>query len=79
MQMKDGKEHLVECVSKQLNNNELNYHTSEKELYAIVYALTKWYSYLLLRKFIVYTDHKNLTALLNYSKGPANLNKRLVR
>ena len=26
-----------------------------------------------------YTDHKNLTALPNYSKGPANLNRRLVR
>ena len=79
MQEVDGKEVLVECCSKQLNKYEKNYHTSEKELYAIVFALNKWYHHLLLRKFVVYTDHKNLMTLLNYAKSPGSTNKRLIR
>ncbi|ETO04417.1 hypothetical protein RFI_32980, partial [Reticulomyxa filosa] len=47
-------------------------HTSEKELYALVYAIQKWRHYLLLRKFIAYTDHKNLSSLFKLSGKHAN-------
>ena len=79
LQEVNGKEVLIECISRQLSKHELNYHTSEKELYAIIYALNKWYHHLLLRHFTVYTDHQNLTRLLNYAKQAGAGNRRLIR
>jgi hypothetical protein len=40
------------------NPDELNYHTTEKELAAVVYALKEWRCYVLGRKVTVVTDHK---------------------
>ncbi|ETO06177.1 RETRotransposon-like family member, partial [Reticulomyxa filosa] len=53
----------IEFISKKFDKHQLNWHTSEKELYSVIYALQKWRHYLLLRKFTVYTDHKNLESL----------------
>ena len=52
---------------------ERNYEIYNKELLAIVEALTKWKQYLLdaTEKFKVWTDHKNL----KYFKKPQKLNK----
>jgi hypothetical protein len=48
----------VAFFSKKLNPAELNYHTTEKELAAVVYALREWRCYVLGRKVTVVTDHK---------------------
>jgi len=54
-----------------------NYKIYDKELLAIVEALTKWRQYLLdaMEKFEIWTDHGNL----KYFRKPQNLNGRQVR
>jgi len=57
--------HAIYYASKVLNDAQLNYATTEKEMLAIVYALEKFRSYLLGSKIIMYIDHaaiKNLDA-----------------
>ncbi|KAL5578124.1 hypothetical protein UlMin_019823 [Ulmus minor] len=49
--------HVIYYASKVLNNAQLNYATTEKELLAVVYAFDKFRSYLIGSKVIVYTDH----------------------
>ncbi|ETO00778.1 hypothetical protein RFI_36662, partial [Reticulomyxa filosa] len=63
LQIHDGVLVPIEFISKKFDKHQLNWHTSEKELYSVIYALQKWRHYLLLRKFTVYTDHKNLESL----------------
>ncbi|XP_073153213.1 uncharacterized protein [Henckelia pumila] len=50
-------------ASKTLNESQLNYAT-EKELLAVVFALDKFHSYLVLSKITVYTDHSAIKHLL---------------
>ncbi|XP_073137281.1 uncharacterized protein [Henckelia pumila] len=51
-------------ASKTLNEAQLNYATTEKELLAVVFALDKFHSYLVLSKITVYTDHSAIKHLL---------------
>nr|GEV39513.1 reverse transcriptase domain-containing protein [Tanacetum cinerariifolium] len=44
-------------ASKTMTEAESNYTTTEKEMLAVVYAFEKFWSYLILNKSIVYTDH----------------------
>jgi transposase InsO family protein len=53
----------VAYESRAIRPAERNYPVHEKELLAIVHALTKWRVYLLGRQFIVYTDHCPLQRL----------------
>lgn len=60
-QKKEGREHPIRFVSKSLAKAQLNWSTIEKEAFAIYYTLKK-YEYLLRDvRFILQTDHKNLT------------------
>ena len=56
---------------------EKNYEIYDKELLAIVEALTKWRQYLLdaMEKFEIWTDYKNL----KYFRKLQKLNRRQVR
>ncbi|KAL5561557.1 hypothetical protein UlMin_031304 [Ulmus minor] len=57
--------HVIYYASKVLNDAQMNYATTEKELLAVVYAFDKFRSYLIGSKVIVYTDHsgtKNVVA-----------------
>ena len=56
---------------------EQNYKIYNKELLAVVKAITKWRQYLLdtTEKFEVWTDHENL----KYFHEPHKLNERQVR
>ena len=56
---------------------ERNYKIYDKELLAIVEALTKWKQYLLdiTEKFEVWIDHKNL----KYFREPQKLNRQQAR
>ncbi len=55
----------IEFISRKFITAEQNWHASEKELVAIVWALKKWIRYLLPMEFTVFTDHKNLEVLFN--------------
>ena len=56
--------HSIYYASKVLNDAQLNYATTEKEMFAIVYALEKFRSYLVGSKVIVYTNHAAIKYLL---------------
>ena len=60
-----GRDQPVLFASKTLNNNELNWHTRDKEAYAFIFALRKFRPYLLGRRFTWHTDHKGLQWLRN--------------
>ena len=57
--------HAIYYASKVLNDAQVNYATTEKEMLAIVYALEKFRSYLVGSKVIVYTNHATIKYLLN--------------
>ncbi|GKB01335.1 reverse transcriptase domain-containing protein [Tanacetum coccineum] len=53
----------IHYASKTMTEAESNYTTMEKEMLAVVYAFEKFWSYLVLNKSIVYTDHSALKYL----------------
>nr|GFB27835.1 DNA-directed DNA polymerase [Tanacetum cinerariifolium] len=53
----------IHYTSKTMNQAEMNYTTTEKEMLAVVYAFKKFRSYLIMNKSIVYTDHSALKYL----------------
>ncbi|KAL0864772.1 hypothetical protein Bca101_043890 [Brassica carinata] len=63
-QKKDGKTHVIYYASQTLNDAQMKYATTEKEMLAIVFAFEKFRSYLVGSKVIVYTDHAALRHLL---------------
>ncbi|GKA58308.1 reverse transcriptase domain-containing protein [Tanacetum coccineum] len=56
-----------------MNEAESHYTTTEKEMLAMVYALKKFRSYLILNKCIVYTDHSALKYLFAKKDSKARL------
>jgi hypothetical protein len=63
-QRKEDRVHAVYYASKTLNEAQLNYATTEKELLAVVFAFKKFRSYIVNSKVIVYTDHVAIKYLL---------------
>nr|GEV52622.1 reverse transcriptase domain-containing protein [Tanacetum cinerariifolium] len=55
----------IHYASKTMNQAEANYTITEKEMLAVVYALEKFRSYLIMNKSIVYTDHSALKSLIS--------------
>ena len=55
---------VIYYASRTLTDAQKNYSTTEKELRAVVFALDKFYLYLLCSKVIVFTDHVALRHLL---------------
>jgi hypothetical protein len=60
-QIIDGKEFPIVFFSRALHGAELNWATIEKEAYAIFLTLSKFNHLLRDNKFLLRTDHKNLT------------------
>ena len=60
-QLVDNKEQPIVFMSKSLHGAELNWSTVEKEAFAIFATLTKHNHLLRDNKFLLRTDHKNLT------------------
>ncbi|XP_071917979.1 uncharacterized protein [Coffea arabica] len=74
-QKKEGRLHVIYYASKLLNEAQLNYATTEKELLAVIFALDKFRSYLVGSKVIIYTDH----AALKYLLHKKDAKPRLIR
>ena len=62
-QEENGEIRPVAYLSQKLNGSQLNWSIRDKELYAIIVAITKWKHYLLGRNTIVNTDHKTIETL----------------
>jgi hypothetical protein len=54
----------VICVSKKLNQSQIRWPTTKRELYALMWAMQKFRHYLLGKKFIARVDHRPLVAML---------------
>jgi hypothetical protein len=63
-QSKNKKHYAISYASKTLTRLHLNYTTTEKELLAMVFAIERFRSYLVVANVIVYTDHATLNYLL---------------
>ncbi|XP_070667582.1 uncharacterized protein [Malus domestica] len=71
--MRNKQPHVIHYSSRTLNDAQLNYSTTEKELLAVVFALDKFRSYLLGTKVIVYSDHEALKYLLTKKEAKPRL------
>jgi hypothetical protein len=60
-------------VSRTLNDAQLNYLTTEKELLVVVFALDKFRSHLLGSKIIIDSDHTALKYLLSQKDAKSHL------
>nr|GEZ36183.1 DNA-directed DNA polymerase [Tanacetum cinerariifolium] len=63
----------IHYASKTMNQAETNYTTTEKEMLAVVYAFEKFFSYLIMNRSIVYTDHSALKYLFAKKDAKARL------
>ncbi|CAN6576796.1 unnamed protein product [Malus baccata var. baccata] len=72
-QRKDKRPHVIYYASRTLNDAQLNYSTTEKELLAVVFALDKFRSYLIGTKVIVFTIHAALKYLLTKKEAKPRL------
>ncbi|GBG71407.1 hypothetical protein CBR_g8827 [Chara braunii] len=62
---KDGREHVVEYVSKTLSQAQANYEACKGECLAVVWGIQHFRPYLYGQKFVLVTDHQSLLSLRN--------------
>ena len=74
-QVRDGKERIICCASRALNQAEKSYPATKLECLAIVWAVTKFRPYLMAMPFEVYTDHYALQWLKTMRTGSALLHR----
>ncbi|KAK8708534.1 hypothetical protein V6N13_059572 [Hibiscus sabdariffa] len=67
--------HPIYYASKTLNEAQINYTTTEKELLAVIFAFDKFRSYLIGTKVTVHTDHSTIKYLL----AKKDAKRRLIR
>ena len=60
-----GQDRPIYYLSRTFSSNEINWHTRDKEAFALVYALRKFRHYLLGQRFTWHTDHLGLRWLRN--------------
>ena len=63
-QKRDRIFHVIHYASRTLNDAQLNYATTKKELLAIVFAFDKFRPYLIGNKVIVHIDHSTIKYLM---------------
>nr|GEZ78278.1 reverse transcriptase domain-containing protein [Tanacetum cinerariifolium] len=63
----------IHYASKMMTDAESNYTTTKKEMLAVVYAFEKFWSYLIMNKSIVHTDHSALKYLFAKKDAKARL------
>ncbi|XP_042038342.1 uncharacterized protein LOC121784247 [Salvia splendens] len=64
-QRKDKILHAIYYASKVLNDAQLNYTLTEKEMLAVIFAVEKFCAYLLGTRVVVFTDHSTIKYLMN--------------
>ncbi|KAK1582931.1 hypothetical protein Q3G72_019611 [Acer saccharum] len=69
----DKVPYVIYYTSRTLNDAQLNYSTTEKELFAVVSALEKFCQYLIGSKVIVYSDRVALKYLLTKKEAKPRL------
>jgi len=67
----DNKQHVIYYLSRTLNDDQMNYITTEKEFLAVAFALEKFRPYLLRSKTIIFTDHSALRYLMMKKEAKA--------
>jgi hypothetical protein len=72
-QREEGKVHAIYYASKTLNEVQINYTTTEKEMLAVIFAFEKFRSYILNSKVIVYTDHAAIRYLVSKKESKPRL------
>ena len=72
-QRKDNKPYAIYYASRTLDETQVNYATTEKEFLAVVFALEKFWSYLVNSKVIIFTDHAALKHLMKKSDSKPRL------
>ena len=74
-QVRDGKERIICCASRALNQAEKAYSATKLECLAIVWAVAKFRPYFMAMPFEVYTDHYALQWLKTMRTGFALLHR----
>ena len=74
-QVRDGKERIICCASRALNQAEKSYPATKLECLAIVWADAKFRPYLMAMPFEVFTDHYALQWLKTMRMGSALLHR----
>ena len=74
-QVQEGKERVICCASRSLNQAEKAYPATKLECLAIVWAVAKFRPYLMSMSFEVYTDDYALQWLKTMRKGSALLHR----
>ena len=74
-QKKDKKPCVISYASRTLNDAQMNYTTTEKELLDVVFALDKFRSYLIGSPIVVFIDH----SALKYLMAKQDAKPRLIR
>ena len=69
----DNKPYVIHYASRMLNDTQLNYSTTKKELLAVVWALEKFHPYLICSKVIIYTDHAAIRHLMSKKETKVRL------
>ena len=74
-QVRDGKERIICCASRALNQAKKSYPATKLECLAIVWAVAKFRPYLMAMPFEVFTDHYALQWLKTMRTGSALLHR----
>jgi len=74
-QRQDKTFHVIYYVSKVLNEAQMNYATTEKEMLAIVFAIEKFRPYLVRSKVVIFTGH----AAIKHLHTKVDSKPRLIR
>ncbi|XP_072177830.1 uncharacterized protein [Diadema setosum] len=63
--LENGEERPIAFASRTLSTSEGNYAQIEREALALIFGVRRFHKYLYGRRFVIETDHKPLTAILN--------------
>ena len=60
MQQRNGKYHVIAAISKTFSPTQTRWSATEREAWAVVWAVQKLSHFLLDKPFVLFTDHKSL-------------------
>ena len=75
----EGEERVISYASKAFSGSEKNWTTTEKEAYAVVWALQYFHPYVYGRKVVIYIDHKALKWLKNVKHPNGKLARWILK